>query len=84
MDKPNRTGYIKFNLDSFEAEEQMKNALNADVLKNKIDTLYDEVFRKFYKYDQSFIHGDQPASNTEFAVVEAVWKKIHEHFKMEE
>ena len=54
-DKPIKTGYIKFNLDEYDGGREMRDALNAGRYKMKIDELYNDVFRPFFKYGHSFM-----------------------------
>ena len=76
QERPDKTGYLKFNLDSHTGEEAMKNALNADVLKDKIDALYTEVFRPYFKHDNSFIV--QSEEDMEFEVYDGK-SRIEKH-----
>lgn len=46
---------LEFDMSIPEDRTSLDNALKADVLADKIETLYDEVFRPYFKYDNSFI-----------------------------
>jgi hypothetical protein len=67
---------LKFNLP--EEREDHLNALYGYVNKMKIDTLYDEVFRPIFKYDQP-IKG-KVLSDSERELLEQVWELLYEHF----
>jgi len=68
--------YLKFNLDqeneNFNQErDYLQNALMADKMKAKIDSLYDDVFRVYIKYK----------SEKESAVYLKIWNEIRDHFE---
>ena len=67
---------LEFNLP--EEREDHINALYGSVNKMKIDTIYDEVFRPVFKYDQT-VNG-KVLSSPERELLEQVWKLIYEHF----
>ena len=67
---------LEFNLP--EERDDHINALYGSVNKMKIDTLYDEVFRPIFKYDQP-IKG-KVLSDSERELLEQVWELLHEHF----
>lgn len=73
---------------SFELPEERKEldaALNGSLYKARIDTLYDEVFRPHLKYDKPILEETQckmqELSDEQREVVEALWKKVAEHFE---
>ena len=53
--------------------------------KDRIDTLYNDVFRPHLKYNKSILEEDetkmQELSEEQFLVIEALWKKVAEHFE---
>lgn len=68
--------YLKFNLDqeneNFNQErDYLQNALMADKMKAKIDSLYDDVFRVYIKYK----------SEKENAEYLKIWNEIKDHFE---
>ena len=67
---------LEFNLP--EERDDHINALHGSIYKIKIDTLYDEVFRPIFKYDQP-IKG-KVLSDSERELLEHVWELIYEHF----
>jgi hypothetical protein len=67
---------LEFNLP--EEREDHINALYGSVNKMKIDTIYDEVFRPIFKYEQP-VNG-KVLSDPERELLEQVWKLIYEHF----
>jgi hypothetical protein len=67
--------YLKFNLDqeneNFNQErDYLQNALMADKMKAKIDSLYDDVFRIYIKY--------KPENSAEYA---KIWNEVRDHFE---
>jgi hypothetical protein len=68
--------YLKFNLDqeneNFNQErDYLQNALMADKMKAKIDSLYNDVFRVYIKYK----------SEKESAEYLKIWNEIRDHFE---
>ena len=73
---------ISFNLP--EEREELNDALNGSKYKVRIDTLYNDVFRVHLKYNKPIIGADpkwQELSEEQFLVIEALWKKVAEHFE---
>lgn len=67
---------LEFNLP--EERDDHVNALYGSVYKMKIDTIYDEVFRPIFKYDQPV--NKKVLSGPERELLEKVWGLIYEHF----
>lgn len=67
---------LEFNLP--EERDDHVNALYGSVYKMKIDTIYSEVFRPVFKYDQP-VNG-KVLSGAERELLEQVWELIYEHF----
>ena len=67
---------LEFNLP--EERDEHVNALYGSVYKMKIDTLYGEVFRPVFKYDQP-VNG-KILSDPEKELLKQVWELICEHF----
>lgn len=74
---------ISFNLP--EEREELDAALKGSLYKDRIDTLYNDVFRPHLKYDKPILIEDetkrQELSEEQFLVIEALWKKVAEHFE---
>ena len=74
---------ISFNLP--EEREELNDALNGSKYKARIETLYTDVFRPHLKYDKPILIEDeikmQELSDEQREVVEALWKKVAEHFE---
>ena len=68
-----------------EERDQLENAINGSLYKAKIDTLYTDVFRPHLKYDKPILIEDeikmQELSEEQREVIEALWKKVAEHFE---
>lgn len=67
--------YLKFNLDqendNFNQErDYLENALMADKMKARIDSLYDDVFRFYIKYKSE--------NSAEYA---KIWSEVQDHFE---
>jgi hypothetical protein len=67
---------LEFNLP--EKKEDLEASLDGPSYKNKIDTLYDEVFRKHFKYEHPIIGETYTDEHDE--VLKAIWAKVEEHF----
>lgn len=67
---------LEFNLP--EEKQDHINAIYGNAMKAKIDTLYDDVFRPIFKYNQP-VNGKQ-TTQEEQDLIEQVWLLIHEHF----
>ena len=67
---------LEFNLP--EERDDHVNALYGSLYKVKIDTIYDEVFRPVFKYDQP-VNG-KVLSGPERELLEQVWELVYEHF----
>jgi hypothetical protein len=68
--------YLKFNLDqeneNFNQErDYLQNALMADKMKARIDSIYDDVFRVYIKYK----------SEKERSEYLKIWNEIRDHFE---
>jgi hypothetical protein len=73
---------LEFNLP--EDKEELDAALKGSLYKARIDELYDQVFRPHIKYDKPIIGADpkwQELSEEQRGVIEALWKKVAEHFE---
>jgi TRAP-type C4-dicarboxylate transport system substrate-binding protein len=73
---------LEFNLP--EEREELDAALKGSLYKARIDELYDQVFRPHLKYDKPIIGADpkwQELSEEQRSVIEALWKKVAEHFE---
>ena len=68
-----------------EDREELNDALNGSKYKARIETLYTDVFRVHLKYDRPILIEDetkmQELSDEQREVVEALWKKVAEHFE---
>ena len=68
-----------------EDREELDAALKGRLYKASIDELYDQVFRPHLKYDKPILEEDeskiQELTEDQFLVIEALWKKIAEHFE---
>jgi len=68
-----------------EEREELNDALNGSKYKAKIDTLYDDIFRPHLKYDKPILEETQcrmqELSEEQREVIEALWKKVAEHFE---
>lgn len=58
--------------------ESLKAALAGEKNKRLIDELYDVVFRKYLKYEASFL--DKNLTSREYALAQSIWDEINEHF----
>jgi hypothetical protein len=79
-------GFMKttISFDLPEEREELDAALNGSLYKARIDTLYNDVFRPHLKYDKPIIGADpkwQELSDEQREVIEALWKKVAEHFE---
>lgn len=78
---------LKFNLNDsneevFVEKENLQAALLGRKYKNKIDSLYDEVFRPHLKYGQPI--GDyQKLKEREIEIITILWLKINDHFNLQ-
>jgi hypothetical protein len=74
---------IEFNLP--EEREELNDALNGSEYKAHIDTLYNDVFRPHLKYDKPILEESdakmKELSDEQREVIEALWKKVAEHFE---
>ena len=64
-----------------EEREELDAALNGSLYKARIDTLYTDVFRPHLKYDKPIVETWQELSEEQRSVIEALWKKVAEHFE---
>jgi hypothetical protein len=68
-----------------EEREELDAALKGSLYKAKINELYDQVFRPHLKYNKPILEEDeskmQELTEKQFLVVEALWKKVAEHFE---
>lgn len=68
-----------------EDREELNDALNGSKYKARIETLYTDVFRVHLKYNKPILIEDetktQELSEEQFLVIEALWKKVAEHFE---
>jgi hypothetical protein len=68
-----------------EEREELDAALKGSLYKASIDELYDQVFRPHLKYDKPILEEDeskiQELTEDQFLVIEALWKKVAEHFE---
>jgi hypothetical protein len=70
---------LEFNL--LEEKQDHLDAINGSRYKCQIDTLYNEVFRKHIKYNESILEHDEPIS--QIRIIEAIWQKVQEHFEQD-
>jgi len=68
---------LEFNLP--EEKEDHLDAINGPKYKDKIDSLYYQVFRPHLKYDKPII--GEELFDYQLEVVEALWKRVNEHFE---
>lgn len=65
--------------------EELNDALNGSKYKTCIDTLYQDVFRPYLKYDKPILEESdakmQQLSDEQREVIEALWKKVAEHLE---
>lgn len=66
---------LEFNLP--EEKEAHQDALNGSKYKDRIDSLYDRVFRPIIKYDKPIV-GDELKS-PHLKIVQAIWDRVNEH-----
>jgi hypothetical protein len=64
-----------------EEQEELNDALKGSLYKARIDELYDQVFRPHLKYDKPIIGTGSELSEKQQEVIEALWKKVAEHFE---
>jgi hypothetical protein len=74
---------IEFNLP--EEKEELQAALNGSLYKDRIDELYDRVFRPHFKYDKPILPKDdsgmQELTDEQLAVIEQLWENVRQHFE---
>jgi hypothetical protein len=74
---------IEFNLP--EEKEELQAALNGSLYKDRIDELYDMVFRPHFKYDKPILPKDdssmQELTDEQLAVIEQLWENVRQHFE---
>jgi hypothetical protein len=74
---------LEFNLP--EEKEELQAALNGSLYKDRIDELYDRVFRPHFKYDKPLMPKDeggmQELTDEQVAVLEQVWENVRQHFE---
>lgn len=68
---------IEFNLP--EEREEMNDALNGNLYKVRIDTLYDEVFRPHLKYVNPILQDE--LTDEEYTIIKTIWEKVFNHFE---
>jgi hypothetical protein len=71
---------LTFNLP--EEQEQFEAAVEGEKAKRLISELYDEVFRKWIKYEHKIL--DTELSERDYAIIEEICKQVREHFYNEE
>lgn len=68
-----------------EEREDLEYALNGSKYKVRIDTLYNDVFRPHLKYGNPILGENEfkmkDLSDEQREVIEALWKKVAEHFE---
>ena len=64
-----KSGILEFDLDDHDAKEDFKASLNGPIYKMKIDSLYDDVFRKMTKYN---VWGDTTQTMTDDEIKECL------------
>ena len=75
---------VNLEFDLPEEKEELDAALKGSLCKARIDELYDQVFRPHIKYGKPIIGADpkwQELSEEQLLVIEALWKKVAEHFE---
>ena len=60
------------------SREDLTHMINGPRYKDKIDCVYDECFRPHLKYGVSVLDGEM--DDREHEILEAIWKKVYEHF----
>lgn len=68
---------LEFNLP--EEKEEFEAATKALLYKEKIDSLYDKVFRPYLKYDKE-INGTK-LTKEESNIIYRIWQEVREHFE---
>ncbi len=68
-----------------EEREELDSALKGSLYKVRIAELYQDVFRPHLKYNKPILEEDeskmQELTEEQFLVIEALWKKVAEHFE---
>jgi hypothetical protein len=64
-----------------EDREELDAVLKGSLYKVRIDELYAQVFRVYLKYNKPIIGTDSELSEEQREVIEALWKKVAEHFE---
>ena len=74
---------LSFNLP--EERDEFDSALNGSLYKNKIDMLYDEVFRPHIKYNKPLIAKSESKmeelTQEQLAIIEQIWYNVFNHFE---
>ena len=70
---------IEFNLP--EEKEELQAALNGSLYKDRIDELYERVFRPHIKYSKPLLHESQKLTDEQLAVIEQLWENVRQHFE---
>jgi hypothetical protein len=81
-EKTVKKGVLEFDLTDCYEIQSFKNAIDADIMKWKIDTIYDEVFRKHLKHEVPVIEGKK-LTKSDMEILRILLDKITEHFKGE-
>lgn len=61
--------------------EDLVSMIRGPLFKMKIETLYDDVFRKHMKYDVGILNEKEVLEDNEREILEAIWKKVWDHFE---
>lgn len=68
-----------------EDREELDAALNGSLYKDRIDTLYNEVFRPHLKYDKPLMpeseHRMQEFTEEQAKILIQVWENVYKHFE---
>lgn len=76
--KRNVEGTLTFNLDTLEGRRSLENAVKADLMREKIDAIYDEVFRSPIKYGNI---GRVSLTEEQIEALELVLSSLSDHFE---
>ena len=66
---------LKFNLP--EEKEEFEAAVSAMKTKIKLDYLYENVFRKYIKYEKPIF--DNELSKEQYEVINKIWQEVYEY-----
>lgn len=73
-------GILRFNLDDPIQFQDFEASLNGPRYKNRMEGIYDNVFRPTIRYRKSFL-SDKNATDSEYKLVELIWEKMSEYLE---